>query len=96
MERCLGSLEGGEWNKRYPSTPDGIRDHLKTAREHLELALGWYGRARGTIEFRPHLSWYVKNFKGRAPYRDKLFTAGDPEELLDLIDEMETSWIGSI
>ncbi|MGA1849095.1 MAG: tRNA dihydrouridine synthase [Thermoplasmatota archaeon] len=96
MKRCLESLEGGEWNKRYPSTPDAVREHLKTARKHLELAVGWYGRERGTIEFRPHLSWYIKNFKGRAPFRDRLFTAVSPGELLDLMDEMEASWIGSI
>jgi nifR3 family TIM-barrel protein len=95
IERTLQGLDGGEWVKRYPSTPDAVDEHLGIAREHLELAVEWYGRERGTIEFRPHLSWYIKNFKGRAPFRDRLFTTGTPEGLLVLMDEMLASWKGS-
>jgi len=96
IKRCLNGLKGDEWVRRYPSTREAVEAHMGIARIHLDKAIRWYGEEKGTIEFRPHLSWYVKNFKGRAPFRDRLFTTRNSQELLELIDEMEASWKDSV
>ncbi|MGA1794156.1 MAG: tRNA dihydrouridine synthase [Thermoplasmatota archaeon] len=96
LGRCNTALEGGPWQERYPASGEQVRDHLKLLREHLDNSVAWYGEERGIIEFRPHLGWYLKRFKGRREFRDRMYSILTKAETLELISEVERRWSGSI
>ncbi|MEA3558851.1 MAG: tRNA-dihydrouridine synthase [Candidatus Thermoplasmatota archaeon] len=96
FRRVLGTLEDKTtWEPAFPSKPDDIKEHLDLARSHLDNSCRWYGEKRGCIEFRKHLVWYVKRFKKRGPYRDKMYSIGSRENALSLIDDIEHEWCRS-
>lgn len=95
LRRAAAALEGGSWQERYPASTEQVQQHLSLLREHLNNAVGWYGEERGTIEFRPHFGWYLKRFKGRREFRDRMYSIGTKAEALEIIDEIELLWSGS-
>ncbi|MGA1820683.1 MAG: tRNA dihydrouridine synthase [Thermoplasmatota archaeon] len=95
IKRCINALEGGQWEERYPVSVEQVRDHLALLRRHLDNAVYWYGEERGAIEFRPHFGWYLKRFKGRREYRDKMYSLRTKAETLEMIDQVERDWSGS-
>jgi|GEM_PF-918212 len=74
------------------STVEGIREHLKRAREHLVHSVNHYGERRGCVRFRSHLGWYTARFPGRKRIRDRIFHVSSTDETMDLIDNIEREW----
>lgn len=77
-------LKGGT----VPSGPD-LSEIARTMKEHLTLNIAFHGEKVGVTRFRKFFPWYtrgmaVKELKTRA------FRADTQEEMLRLIDEMET------
>lgn len=94
IRRVSASLKGEEWIERYPITSEQIKQHLAFLREHMNNSLEWYGEERGCIEFRPHFSWYLKSFKRRREYRNRMYSIKTRATIRELIDEIEDLWIG--
>lgn len=82
--------ETGEYLKggTVPSGPD-VNEITQTMRKHLNLNIAFYGEKNGVMQFRKFFGWYsrgmaAKELKGRA------FIAGTRDEMLGLIDELQT------
>lgn len=91
--RCMDALNDvSEWEPRFPVKVEDIREHLSLCRQHLRLSCGWYGEERGVVEFRSHLGWYVRRFRGRAAFRDRMYRVKGLDNAISLIDEMEKDW----
>ncbi len=77
-------LKGGT----LPFSPD-VYEIARTMKEHLNLNVTFYGEKSGVTQFRKFFGWYArgmaaKGLKGRA------FRAGTGDEMLGLIDELQT------
>jgi tRNA-dihydrouridine synthase B len=94
INRASDNLRGKEWIERYPQTAEQVILHIGHLREHLNNSVEWYGEERGCIEFRPHFSWYLKRFKGRREYRDRMYSIKTRSGALAMIDEIEEDWSG--
>ncbi len=94
IDRAIASISGEEWTERYPQTEDQIKLQLTLLREHLDYSLKWYGEERGCIEFRSHFSWYLKRFKDRREYRNRLYSIKTGKEAISMIEEIENVWLG--
>ena len=61
-------------------------------KRHAVLLGDWLGEERGCIEFRKHISWYLKGFRAGHLVRDnlgKVSSFGQLDELLALLDPSE-------
>lgn len=48
-----------------------LAEREQTIREHLEMAVDYYGEVVGTRDFRKHLLWYTKGLRGGAQFRQE-------------------------
>jgi tRNA-dihydrouridine synthase B len=65
-----------------------MSDRIAAIREHLERSIQWKGERQGILEMRPHYSNYLKNIAHIKPWRARLVTALEVEELSDILDEL--------
>jgi tRNA-dihydrouridine synthase B len=76
----------------FPSTIGDIERIFSIAGKHLDLSIGFYGEKRGCMKFRSQLGWYVRSFKGRKPYMDRIHHASAREDFTGLMDEILYEW----
>lgn len=69
--------------------PPTIKDRLEAAKNHLIWSMEWKGERLGIVEMRRHYTNYFKGIHGFKPHRMKLVTIDDPQQLLQLFDEIE-------
>lgn len=69
--------------------PPTIKDRLEAAKNHLIWSMEWKGERLGIVEMRRHYTNYFKGIHGFKPHRMKLVTTDDPQQLLQLFDEIE-------
>jgi tRNA-dihydrouridine synthase B len=69
-------------------SPD-IHERVAAARQHLDDSLAWKGVKLGVLEMRRHYAPYFQGLPNVKPYRAKLVTLFEPEELYRVLDEME-------
>jgi nifR3 family TIM-barrel protein len=68
-------------------TRPALREVTAVMRRHAELLGEWIGdEARGVIDFRKHVAWYLKGFSVGSEYRQKLATASSLAELDEHFD----------
>ncbi|KKW29346.1 MAG: hypothetical protein UY72_C0048G0008 [Candidatus Uhrbacteria bacterium GW2011_GWD2_52_7] len=72
-------------------TPDEIslEERLRVVRLHLNLHLEQYGE-HAVNTFRKHLSWYFKGIPGFKRLRERMMTAKTKDELLLVLEEIQT------
>jgi len=75
-------------NGAVPFSPD-VYEIARTMREHLAWNVAFHGEKTGVIHFRKFFAWYakgraVRDLKGRA------FSVGTQDEMLRLIEELQT------
>lgn len=68
--------------------PPSLNERVDTAIEHLQTAIAWKGEALGILETRRHYGPYFKGYSNIKPYRMKLVTSMDKNELLDTLEQM--------
>ena len=68
--------------------PD-IKERAAVCREHLLGSIEWKNEKRGIAEMRKHYGGYFKAIKDFKPYRIKLVTSNDLNELLDTLSDIE-------
>ena len=71
-----------------PST----QERVNAARQHLKTSIDWKGEVLGVLETRRHYGSYFKGFRDIKPYRMRLVTSMIPEELFQVLDEIETKY----
>lgn len=65
-----------------------ISERAAICREHLLGSIEWKSEKRGIAEMRKHYSGYFKGIKDFKPYRIKLVTSNNLNELLDTLAEI--------
>jgi tRNA-dihydrouridine synthase B len=75
--------------------PD-VSERVKICKIHFEKSLEWKGDHRGVFEIRKHYGDYFKGLPNFKPYRIKLVTLEDPQEIFQLLDEIEDKYANYI
>ncbi len=65
--------------------PD-INERVDAAREHLRRGIEWKGERLGVVEMRRHYTNYFRGYPHIKPFRSKLVTSYDPNELYDTLE----------
>ena len=66
-----------------------MKERIEVCKEHLEFSLKWKGSILGVVETRRHYTNYFKHIPNFKEYRMRLVTAKQPEELFQILSEIE-------
>ena len=69
--------------------PPTLREKAEAVRKHLQHSLEWKGEKLGVLEMRRHYTNYFKGLPQIKQFRAKLVTEHDPNQLFEIIDEIE-------
>ena len=77
--------------KHYFRTGDIIErpsldERIDVVKEHLERSLEWKGEKLGVLEMRRHYAIYLRGLPHIKPFRNKLVTTDEPNEIFDLLE----------
>ncbi|MBL7831384.1 MAG: tRNA dihydrouridine synthase DusB [Saprospiraceae bacterium] len=73
--------------------PPTISERADAAKRHLMHAMNWKGSKLGVLETRRHYTNYFKGFPDIKPFRARLVTSDDPEEIFGIIEEIKDKYI---
>lgn len=82
-------LETGE---HLPSPT--VENRVAVCRKHLTQSLAWKGAVVGINEMRRHYANYLKGLPNIKEYRNRLVTLKLPEEIKEVLDEIEKEYAG--
>ncbi|HMV15804.1 MAG TPA: tRNA dihydrouridine synthase DusB [Chitinophagales bacterium] len=71
-----------------------IEDKIETIKSHLQKSLEWKGNALGILEMRPHYSNYLKGLPNIKPFRHRLVTTNDIDEIYSILEEVLNEYAG--
>ncbi len=71
-----------------------LQEKVELARLHLRKSIEFKEIPRGIYEMRRHFVHYFKNLPDFKPLRIRLLTTLDPEEIVKILDEIETRYSG--
>ena len=79
--------------KHYLKTGDyltkpTIRERVAICKEHLINSIQWKGEVLGIAEMKRHYSNYFKGISNFKPYRIKMVTSYNKDEILETLDEV--------
>ncbi|MFT4535546.1 MAG: tRNA-dihydrouridine synthase B [Saprospiraceae bacterium] len=85
--------------KHYVATgellpPPTIQERVNAARQHLKHSIEWKGERLGVVEMRRHYTNYFRGFRNIKPFRARLVTQYDPNEIRGILDEIEDVYSG--
>jgi len=69
-----------------------MKERLELCKEHLQFSLQWKGPILGVVETRRHYTNYFKHIPNFKDYRIRLVTAQEPEEVFEILNEIELSF----
>jgi tRNA-dihydrouridine synthase B len=78
--------------KRQPKP--AIDDRIEICSRHLTMAVARKGERKGMLEMRRHYSGYFKGYGNFKPYRMKLLTANNLEQVLAIMQEIKDAYYG--
>jgi tRNA-dihydrouridine synthase B len=76
--------------------PPGLHERVRVAKKHLDFSMQWKGDKLGVFEMRRHYANYFKGFPDFKPFRTRLVEAGTYEEILEILEEVTSSYAGVI
>jgi tRNA-dihydrouridine synthase B len=74
--------------------PPDIHERVAAARQHLQHSLDWKGEKLGVLEMRRHYSNYFRGYPNIKPFRTKLVTHDQPEDLFGVLNQVEEEYAG--
>jgi len=69
--------------------PPDLQERIQAVKEHLHFSVKWKGPKLGVLEMRRHYKSYFKGLEGIRQYREKLVTAPEASDILELLAEIE-------
>lgn len=69
--------------------PPSIEQRVATCKQHFLHSLEWKGERRGIFEMRRHYTNYFRGFHGFKPFRTRLVESDNPQEILDVLAEVQ-------
>jgi len=70
-----------------------VQERVASAREHFLMSLKWKEERYAVMETRKHYTNYFRGLTHFKPYRSRLVTLDDPNEVLATLDEIESEYI---
>jgi len=70
-----------------------ISERTQVCRNHLDFSIRWKGEKLGIFEMRRHYSNYFKGVPNFKPFRTQLVTSNTVEEIHDILNEIENSYL---
>lgn len=74
--------------------PPTIKERVAAARQHLTHSIEWKGEKLGILEMRRHYTNYFRGFRNIKPYRMKLVTNFNPDDVYGILDQIEEDYSG--
>ncbi len=74
--------------------PPSVKERVAVCKKHLLKSFQWKGPVVGINEMRRHYTNYLRALPGIKEYRLKLVTLKEVDEILDVLDEIETKYGG--
>jgi tRNA-dihydrouridine synthase len=74
--------------------PVNLAERVRVVKQHLQHNLNWKGDKLGVLEMRRHYASYFKGLPEIKSFRSKLVTTDNPNEIFEIIDEIETHYMG--
>jgi len=68
--------------------PPTVAERVEAVRLHLEKSIEWKGEKLGIVEMRRHYTNYFKGIANIKPYRARLVTTMDAQEINDVLEEI--------
>lgn len=66
-----------------------VEQRVEAARRHVEMSVKWKGEKLAIAEMKRHYTNYFKGISNIKPYRTKLVTSWDLQEVFDTLDEVK-------
>jgi tRNA-dihydrouridine synthase B len=70
--------------------PPSISERVAVVRSHLEFSIRWKGERTGVLEMRRHYANYFRGLPDFKPFRQRLVSLVDPEEIMATLSEIES------
>lgn len=74
--------------------PPDMKERVRTIKKHLTFSLEWKENKQGIYEMRRHYTNYFKGIPHFKPFRSRLVLADNPEEVINILDEIENEFGG--
>lgn len=71
-----------------------LEERIDVVKKHLSKSIEWKGRVLGVLEMRQHYANYLRGLPNIKPYRTKLVTTNDEEELFAILDDILREYAG--
>ena len=71
-----------------------VKNRVEVCRKHLTQSLAWKGPVVGINEMRRHYANYLKGLPNIKEYRNRLVTLKLPDEINEVLDEIENKYTG--
>ena len=72
------------------SVPPSLSEKINAIKKHISFSVDWKGNRKGIYEMRRHYTNYFRGIPNFKPYRNKLVQLESQEEIINLLDEIET------
>ena len=71
----------------------GTNERVEVCKNHFLRSLDWKGEALGILEMRRHYSHYFKGYKHIKPFRMKLVTSENKDEILETLEKIREFYV---
>ncbi len=76
--------------------PPSLSEKINAVKKHVSFSVEWKGDRKGIYEMRRHYTNYFRGIPNFKPYRNKLVQLESQEEIIDLLDEIETTFVNEL
>ena len=73
-----------------------IKERVAVTKKHLKFSIEWKEGRKGIFEMRRHYTNYFKGIPNFKPFRTKLVEMDDENEILDLLDSIESEFSNAL
>lgn len=83
-----------ETSQKLP--PPSLSEKIKAVKKHVSFSVDWKGDRKGIYEMRRHYTNYFRGIPNFKPYRNKLVQLESQEEIINLLDEIEITFVNEL
>ena len=78
------------------SAPPSLSEKINSVKKHVSFSVEWKGDRKGIYEMRRHYTNYFRGIPNFKPYRNKLVQLESQEEIINLLDEIEITFVNEL
>jgi tRNA-dihydrouridine synthase len=71
----------------------GLKDKIEAVKKHVIWSCEWKGDRTGILEMRRHYANYFKGIDHFKPFRTKLVTMNEKNEVLEVLEEISKHYL---